>query len=132
MNIFKGKITSIKVSGSLSLVEVNVGDILFKSIVIETPGTAAWLVDDNEINVIFKETEVVIGKGSQHAVSMQNKIPGKIFEIDNGALLSKITIVTPVGKVVAIITYNAVQQLQLQVGETITAMIKTNEIMLSQ
>jgi molybdate transport system regulatory protein len=74
----------------------------------------------------------VIGKGSQHAVSMQNKIPGKIFEIDNGALLSKITIVTPVGKVVAIITYNAVQQLQLQVGETITAMIKTNEIMLSQ
>jgi molybdate transport system regulatory protein len=132
MNIFKGKITSIKVSGSLSLVEVNVDDILFKSIVIETPGTAAWLVDDNEINVIFKETEVVIGKGSQHAVSMQNKIPGKIFEIDNGALLSKITIVTPVGKVVAIITYNAVQQLQLQVGETITAMIKTNEIMLSQ
>ncbi len=132
MNIFKGKITSIKVSGNLSLVEVNVDGILFKSIVIETPGTAAWLVDDNEINVIFKETEVVIGKGLQHAVSMQNKIPGEIFEIDNGALLSKITISTNVGKIVSIITYKAVQQLQLQVGETVTAMIKTNEIMLSQ
>ena len=132
MNIFKGKITFIKVSGSLSLVEVDVDGILFKSIIIETPDTAAWLVNGNEINVIFKETEVVIGKGLQHTVSMQNKIPGEIFEIDNGALLSKITMATTVGKIVAIITYNAVQQMQLEVGETITAMIKTNEIMLSQ
>lgn len=132
MNIFKGKITSIKISGSFSLVEVNVEDIFFKSIIIETPETATWLVEDNEINVIFKETEVVIGKGLEHAVSMQNKIHGEIFEIDNGALLSRITISTTVGKIVSIITYNAVQQLQLQVGENVTAMIKTNEIMLSQ
>ncbi len=132
MNIFKGKITFIKVSGSLSLVEVNVDGILFKSIIIETPDTAAWLANGNEINVIFKETEVVIGKGLQHTVSMQNKIPGEILEIVNGALLSKITIGTTVGKIVAIITYNAVQQMQLEAGETITAMIKTNEIMLSQ
>jgi molybdate transport system regulatory protein len=132
MNIFKGNISSIAVSGSLSLVEIDVDGIFFKSIIIETPGTAAWLLHGNEINVIFKETEVVIGKGLQHAVSMQNKIPGEILEIDNGALLSKIIIGTTVGKIVAIITTNAVQQLQLQVGETITAMIKTNEIMLSQ
>ena len=132
MNIFKGKITFIKASGSLSLVEVDVDGVFFKSIIIETPDTAAWLVNGHEINVIFKETEVVIGKGLQHTVSMQNKIPGEIFQIDNGALLSKITIGTTVGKIVAIITYNAVQQMQLEVGETITAMIKTNEIMLSQ
>jgi molybdate transport system regulatory protein len=132
MNIFKGAITSIRVSGSLSLAEINVSGILFKSIIIETPDTASWLKEGNEINVIFKETEVVIGKGPEHNVSMQNRIPGEILEIEKGALLSKLTISAAVGKIVAIITSSAVHQLQLQVGETVTAMIKTNEIMLSQ
>ncbi|MGH2563179.1 MAG: TOBE domain-containing protein [Ginsengibacter sp.] len=132
MNIFKGTITSIKVSGGLSLVEINVNGIFLKSIIIETPDTASWLKEENEINVIFKETEVVIGKGLEHNVSMQNKIRGEIFEIEKGELLSKLTIAAAIGEIVAIITSNAVHQLQLQVGETITAMIKTNEIMLSQ
>ncbi len=132
MNIFKGAITSIRVSGSLSLAEINVNDILFKSIIIETPDTASWLKEGNEINVIFKETEVVIGKGPEHNVSMQNRIPGEILEIEKGALLSKLTISAAPGNIVAIITSGAVDQLQLHVGETVTAMIKTNEIMLSQ
>lgn len=132
MNTFKGKVTSIKISGSLSLVEIDVGGIFFKSIVIENPDTAAWLKEGNEINVIFKETEVIIGKGMEHNVSMQNKIPGTILEIEEGALLSKLTVDTTIGKLITIITSGAVHQLQLQVGEAITAMIKTNEIMLSQ
>lgn len=132
MNIFKGAITSIKVSSSLSLVEINVNGIFFESIIIETPETASWLKEGDEINVIFKETEVVIGKGLEHNVSMQNKIRGEILEIEKGELLSKLTIAAAIGEIVAIITSNAVHQLQLQVGETITAMIKTSEIMLSQ
>ena len=132
MNTFKGEIASIKVSGSLSLVEINVAGIFFKSIIIENRETAAWLEEGNDINIIFKETEVIIGKGTEHNVSMQNKIPGTICEIEEGALLSKLTVDTTVGKLIAIITSGAVHQLELQVGETVTAMIKTNEIMLSQ
>lgn len=132
MNIFKGTIISIQVSGSMSLVSINAGDIIFSSIVLETQDTASYLKEGNEIKVIFKETETVIGKGLMHQVSMQNKIPGQITEIEKGILLSKINIDATIGKIVAIITSNAVDQLQLQVGETIMVMIKTNEIMLSQ
>ncbi len=132
MNALTGAITSIKVSGNISLVAINVNDILFKTMVIETPGSAPWLKMDNKINLIFKETEVVIGRGLKHHVSLQNKVPGKIIEIQCGKIMSKITVDTAVGNIVAIISLDAVAQLDLQVGETVSAMIKTNEIMISQ
>lgn len=132
MNILKGAIVTIKVSGNLSLITVNANGIFFKTIVIETPITASWLKIGNEINVIFKETEVVIGKGLEHFVSLQNKVPGKIIDMQQGELMSKITVDTAVGNIVAIISLDAVMQLDLQIGETVSAMIKTNEIMISQ
>ncbi len=132
MNTLAGAITSIKVSGNISLITINVNDIIFKTMVIETPVTASWLKIDNKINVIFKESEVVIGKGLEHRVSLQNKVPGRIIEIQKGELMSKITVDTSVGNIVAIISLDAVVQLNLQVGETVSAMIKTNEIMISQ
>jgi molybdate transport system regulatory protein len=131
MNILNGKIISIKVSGNLSLVTIDVNDILLKAIVIETPQTASYLQTGNLINVIFKETEVVIGKGTEHWLSLQNKLPATIREIENGALLCRLTLDSKAGKIVAIVTLDAVLQLQLKAGESITAMIKTNEIMLS-
>ena len=39
---------------------------------------------------------------------------------------------TDAGKVVSVITTNAVNELQLKPGTQITAMIKTNEIMLTE
>lgn len=131
MNILDGKIISINASGNLSLVTVDVNGILFKTIVIDNPQTASYLQDDHSINIIFKETEVVIGKGEQHLISLQNKIPAIIREIENGALLSKLTLDSAAGKIVAVVTQDAVLQLNLKIGEAIIAMIKTNEIMLS-
>ena len=132
MNIFSGLIASIKVSGNISLITINVNNIFFKTMVIETPATAAWLKMDSPIHVIFKETEVIIGRGLEHSVSLQNKVPGKIIDIEKGELMSKIIVDTAVGNIVAVISLDAVLQLNLQVGETVSAMIKTNEIMISQ
>ena len=132
MNIFRGVIALIKVSGNITLITINVHDISFKTMVIETPATASWLRTGGEINVIFKETEVVIGKGLKHLVSLQNKVPGEIVGMQKGELMCKITVDTAIGNIVAIISLDAVMQLDLQVGETVSAMIKTNEIMISQ
>lgn len=132
MNTFSGVITSIKVSGNISLITIDVNNIFFKTMVIETPATAAWLKMDNRINVIFKETEVILGKGLEHLVSLQNRVPGKIIDIQKGELMSKVVVDTAVGNIVAVISLDAVLQLNLQVGETVSAMIKTNEIMISQ
>ncbi|WP_074405611.1 MULTISPECIES: TOBE domain-containing protein [Aquimarina] len=132
MNVLKGEITSIKTNGSLSLVTVDVGAVFFNTIIIETPDTAPYLKQGNHIKMIFKETEVIVGKGTEHSISIQNKAIGEIINIKKGTLLNTLTIDSTVGHLTAIITSDAADQLQLEIGEKITAMIKTTEIMLSE
>ncbi len=132
MNILKGSIQEIEVNGDLSIVRVSVGDNLFSTIVIDTPETAGFLHVGNEVKVIFKETEVIIGVGDMSGISLRNKLPGKVLQIDSDKLLSKLRMETEVGEITSIITANAVRQLQIVKGMEVTAMIKTNEILLSE
>jgi molybdate transport system regulatory protein len=132
MNILKGKISKLNVSGSLTLINILVNEIGVSAIVIDTPETAPYLKVANNITVIFKETEVIIGVGNTDGISMRNKFFGAISKIESKELLSKLTIKTAVGNVCSIITTNAVTQLGLKVGLEVTAMVKTNEIMLSE
>jgi len=132
MNVLKGNISKLHISGSLTLINILVKEIGVSAIVIDTPETAPYLKIDNEVTVIFKETEVIIGTGNVDGISMRNKFVGDISNIESKELLSKLTIDTNVGKVCSIITTNAVNQLELKVGLNVTAMIKTNEIMLSE
>lgn len=131
MNRLKGIIEHIQVEGSLSLVKVKVEDILFTSIIIDTPDTAPYLQQGHAVQVIFKETEVIIGKGEHPRISLQNQLAGTIQQIQAGALLSKLVLQTQVGEIAAIITTNAVKQLNLQLDTPVLAMVKTNEIMLA-
>jgi molybdopterin-binding protein len=131
MNSLKGKITSIEVSGKMSLVSVSVGQLNFKSIVIETPESVNYLVEGGDILVLFKETEVIIGVGQNMQISLRNKMPGKITGLEIGDLLARLTISTSEGNIVSLITANAVRSLALKEGSAVTAMVKTNEILLS-
>lgn len=132
MNNLRGQITKIEVSGNLSIVSVAIDkQISLKAIVIETPETATYLQNGATISMLFKETEVVIGIGVQDAISLQNKIPGIIKHIEKGKLLSKLILTSSVGEITSIISTNAVLQLGLKEQMKATAMIKLNEVMLS-
>lgn len=132
MNVLQGNIEAITVKGSLSLVYIRVGEIKLSSIVIDTPKTVNYLSTGHPVNVIFKETEVIIGEGTDHKVSLQNKLAGKVLSIDRGDLLARVKMETTAGIITSVITTNAVNQLHLEIGSVVTAMIKTNEIMLSE
>ncbi len=109
-----------------------VGKTKLSAIVIDTPENSPYLQEGNSINVIFKETEVILGKGNDLEISLQNKINGTVESIENGELLSRLTLQTEVGKLISIITSRAVGQLCLETGSEVVAMIKTNEIMLAE
>lgn len=132
MNILTGHIANIKVNGELSIVKVKVGPVLFSTIVIDTPDTAPFLKPDNRVKVIFKETEVILGVGDMTGISLRNKMKGKVSDIESDTLLSKVTIETEIGEITSIITSNAVKNLKIILGMEITAMVKTNELMLSK
>ncbi len=132
MNILKGHIDSIKVNGDLSIVKVRVESVVFSTILIDTPETAPYLRIDNEVKVIFKETEVILGVGDMSGISLRNKMRGKVSHIESDTLLSKVSIETEMGTITSIITSNAVKQLQIVLDMEITAMVKTNELILSK
>ena len=116
----------------MSIVIFNLACSLFSSIVIDTPETASFLKVKNEVKIIFKETEVIIGVGDMSGISLRNKMPGTVKSIDADKLLSKLTLETPMGDITSIITSNAVEQLKIKPGMEVTAMVKTNELILSK
>ena len=81
MNILKGTIEKLTISGSLTLIGIKVGTIDMSAIVIDTPKTALYLKIGNTITVVFKETEVIIGKGNTDEISLRNKFKGTISAV---------------------------------------------------
>lgn len=132
MNILQGTIVSVEVSGELSLVKADCMGTVISAIVIDTAETAPYLKKNQPIQVIFKETEVVLGRGTDHQISLQNRLIGEVKDIQKGTLLSKVVISAAVAEITSIITTSAVTQLKLETGTTVCAMIKTNEVMLSE
>lgn len=133
MNKLEGQITDIKVSGGLSIVTVILmGDIAVQSIIIETPDSAAYLKQGNPINVIFKETEVILAKGETNHLSLQNKIEGTVRNIYKGELLTEVMIETVPGHITAIVSREAFDAMDVKTNERVTAMIKQNEVMLAE
>ena len=131
MNILPGIIEEFQTHGNLTLVKVRIEDLLFTTIVIETPESVGYLKQDCPIKVMFKETEVIISKDNQD-ISLQNRIPSVVEEIKQGQLLSHLILKYRSYLIGSIITSNAVNQLQIKPGSEVVAMIKTNEIMLSE
>ena len=117
----------------MSLVTIDLDqNIQLKTIVIETPETALYLKTGNRISALFKETEVIIGIDQLSQISLQNRIDCKVQSIETGKLICKIILECEVGIITSIISTNAVTTLRLKKGMSAVAMIKLNEIMLSE
>ncbi|MBO3697470.1 molybdopterin-binding protein [Roseivirga sp. E12] len=132
MNSIQGKISAIQTSGSLSLVSIEAGPNKLTTIVIDTPETLPLLKVGNTVKAIFKETEVAIGTEEKHNISMQNQLLGLIKGIEVSELLTKVVIQIGTTEVSSIITTKAANAMNLIQGMPVTALIKTNEIMLSE
>lgn len=133
MNQFKGKIQNIKAHNGIVLVELHaLNGIQLTSVIIESADTAKFIRLENEVKVLFKETEVMIGKGDVSTLSVRNKIPCTIVSLQSGEILSQIDLETEKTKIKSIITTNACKQLHLKTGDKVFALIKSNEISLSE
>lgn len=131
MNIIKGTITEIISDNGLSLIYLQCGNQKMKSIVINDEKGKSGFMVDSLITIMFKETEVFIGKGWKHEISLRNQFRGVIKSIQKGKLLAEIIIETEIGNISSVITVDATAELTLAPKDKVTAMIKTNEVLLS-
>ncbi|MCB5191403.1 TOBE domain-containing protein [Methylobacillus arboreus] len=67
-----------------------------------------------------------------HAINVRNQFRGRIKEIVLGPVVSEIDVETPVGIVTSVITTRSVNELNLQVGTEVLALIKATEVSLAK
>lgn len=131
MNKLTGKVIRIDSDEALSLVDLEVSNETLSCVLLETPATASYLRLGQEVSLLFKETEVAIGKNLTGQISLRNRINSKIKSIQNGKILSKITLDFKGQDVVSIISSRSQEKLDLKIGDEVEWLVKANEISLS-
>ncbi|GAB7563608.1 molybdopterin-binding protein [Methylobacillus methanolivorans] len=67
-----------------------------------------------------------------HAINVRNQFRGRIKEIVLGPVVSEVDVETPVGIVTSVITTRSVNELNLQIGTEVLALIKATEVSLAK
>lgn len=130
MNKLPATIKAIQQSGTILLVDAEVGGQVFSALLIESINRPEWLEVDKLVDLIFKETEVSLAKNLQGQVSTRNRMKCRVLKVDKGELLSMITLQFNGFTIASAITTRAVNALQLKVGDEVDALVKANEVSL--
>lgn len=132
MNRLPGIIVAVASEGDISLVDVAVGENTLTAMLVETAESAPYLEAGNAVSVLFKETEVSLGKDLSGRLSLRNRLQGEIADIRKGKLLAEVTLDCGGHRLVSVITRRAAERLELAVGDRVDALIKANEVMLGE
>ncbi len=131
MNQLKGTVVAVEWAEAISLVTVEAMGHLFSALVIDSPETATYVGVGNPVVMVFKETEVSIGKNLSGGLSLRNRFASRVNEVKRGKVLSQLTLDFKGELIVAIITTRSVQELDLQIGDQVEGLVKTNEVTLT-
>ena len=128
MNRVPAEINNIETADAISLVDLVAFGDTFSCVLIETPETAPYLRIGNRVSLVFKETEIAIAKNFSGQISLRNRFAATIRAIENGVVLSKITMDFHGISIISIITARSAATLNLQPGDAVTGLVKANEI----
>lgn len=130
MNQLSARIHQIETDGHLSLVTLSVGQTFCSALVLDTPETAAYLRVGQAIQMVFKETEVGIGKELQGGLSLRNRFPGPITSLEQGKILTKLQLDFQGSLLTSVITTVSALALDLHVGQRVEGLVKSTDITL--
>ena len=132
MNQFTAVIQSIETEDHISLVQVEAAGIIFSTLVIDIPATAAYLREGNEVIMVFKETAMSVAKNVTGGLSIRNRFPAIVAAIKSGKVLTSVTLHCKGNQLMAVITTRSANTLALAVGDAVEGLVKTNDISLMQ
>lgn len=132
MNRIQGTIREMISEEGISLVTVEASGALFAAVVIDTPETAAYLKTGNEVWLVFKETEMALGKQLAGGLSIRNRFEATITGIAGGKVLTKVSLDYRGTTLDSVITTASAERLKLQVGDPVEGLVKTTEMSLMQ
>ncbi|MEN8122015.1 MAG: hypothetical protein ABFS35_16820 [Bacteroidota bacterium] len=133
MNRLKGEIYNVQTSEGITLVDICIDDDEFSSLIINSDSTDEYISVGNEVNMLFKETEISIKSfHERHNKKRQNKIITEVETITKGDILSELKFRYKSNLVTAIILTRLLEELKLKTGEKAVLILRTQEILLSK
>jgi molybdate transport system regulatory protein len=130
MNKLPGRISRIQQSSSIILVDVDVDGHVFSAMLIESATRQEWLQEGHPVDLVFKETEISLGKNLSGLISLRNRMKCRVLQIERGELLSIISLAFQNFTIVSAITTRSVEMLDLKIGDEVEALVKANEVSL--
>jgi molybdate transport system regulatory protein len=132
-NQLQGVITEIKKGQINSEVVMSIGgNSVLKSVVTNESVDEMELRVGESIYAIIKAPFVMVAKDKPSRISTRNIIETKVTEVKNGIVNSELKLAMGDQILTAVITEDAVEDLDFKVGETVYALIKANFIILAK
>jgi molybdate transport system regulatory protein len=130
-NQLKGRITNIQPGEVMSLVTIQADDHTIVSAVTNHGVKGLALKTNDTVTAVVKSTEAMLMKdgGSKIKISARNLFTGQVTSIDKGEAMGFVKVTAGSLPLGAVITRQALDEMQLAVGETVTVAIKATEVM---
>lgn len=127
MNTLKAEILFFKTSGQIIICELKTYGTTATAVILDSPREMDYLKEGNEVNMMFKATEVILSVGEIGVLSLNNRFCGKITSMEQGEIFTGIMIDFGTG-IESVITTKSANRMGLAVGMEVTALVKANEI----
>lgn len=66
------------------------------------------------------------------AINARNQFRGKIIDIVTGQVVSEVVVGTPLGAVTSVITTRSINELGLEIGSDVIALVKSTEVAIAK
>jgi molybdate transport system regulatory protein len=87
------------------------------------------LTEGQHVRLLVKSTEVAVATGTLENLSIRNRLPGTIANVEHGAVMTTVKVTIAGGQTMtAAITKDGAEDLDLSVGDEVTVLIKSTEV----
>jgi molybdate transport system regulatory protein len=127
-------VTNIHAGEVMSLVMFQAGDHRLVTSVTNDGVNEIQLKPKDSVTAVIKSTEVILTKGENGVlkISPRNKLKGQVTSVQKGEAMGLIAVAVDSLHFGAAITRQAIDEMQLVVGDTVTVVIKATEVMLME
>jgi molybdopterin-binding protein len=129
MNTLSGTIWDIETYSTLNIVRVKVEDFMFKIFTLEL---SEAISPGKQIQLLFKETAVIISDNIDTRISASNMLIGKVSELVKGELFSEVHLETSAGLFNSLITTDLMMDFGIRKNSEVAVFVKASDISLAE
>ncbi|MFE1441771.1 molybdopterin-binding protein [Streptomyces sp. NPDC058739] len=131
-NQIPGTVTSVTAGESMATVRVRLtgGQDVTAAVTVDAVDELG-LAPGSAVHALVKATEVALATGPVDGLSIRNRLPGTVRAVSAGAAMATVRVAVEGAELTASITKDAVDDLALAEGSTVTALFKSTEVSLA-